>query len=151
VHLVRSLLDEVFGPDNFVAQITFKKTSGAGSFAGGTTTLASTADYLLWYAKDKENVKYRQVYREKAIGGDGTDQYTWIETGDGKRLRIGAATKEQIAEGRYFRPDNMTSVTVREAATTVFPIEYEGRAYYPSSNRGWSTNQNGVKNLQIAK
>ena len=35
VHLVRSLLDEVFGSENFVSLITFKKTSGAGSFAGG--------------------------------------------------------------------------------------------------------------------
>src|SRR5262249_10028046 len=42
VHLVRSLMDEVFGSDNFVAQIPFKKTSAVGSFSGGTSTLAST-------------------------------------------------------------------------------------------------------------
>ena len=39
VHLVRSLMDEVFGSENFVSLITFKTTSGAGSFAGGTTCL----------------------------------------------------------------------------------------------------------------
>src|ERR1700722_16647270 len=59
VHLVRSLLDEVFGSENFVSQITFKKTSAVGSFAGGTTVLAGTSDFVVWYARDIDRVKYR--------------------------------------------------------------------------------------------
>src|ERR1044071_2161162 len=51
VHLVRSLMDEVFGKENTCGFITFKKTSGAGSFAGGTNVLAATSDYVLWVAK----------------------------------------------------------------------------------------------------
>ena len=43
VHLVRSLMDEVFGSENFVSQIAFKTTSGAGSFAGGTNVLAAVS------------------------------------------------------------------------------------------------------------
>ena len=69
VHLVRCVMDEVFGSENACAFVTFKKTSGAGSFAGGTTLLPAITDYLLWYAKSKEHVKYRQVYRAKEIGG----------------------------------------------------------------------------------
>jgi adenine-specific DNA-methyltransferase len=61
VHLVRCLMDEVFGSENFASLITFKKTTGAGSFAGGTNVLAATNDYLLWYAKNIEVVKYRQL------------------------------------------------------------------------------------------
>src|SRR4029077_11243052 len=53
VHLVRSVLDEVFGSENFVSLVTFKKTTGAGSPSGGTDFLALIADYVLWYAKDK--------------------------------------------------------------------------------------------------
>src|SRR6516165_10076762 len=45
VHLVRNLLDEVFGSENYISLITFKKTTGAGSPSGGTDVLASIADY----------------------------------------------------------------------------------------------------------
>src|ERR1035437_6668049 len=62
VHLVRCVLDEVFGSENCVRVIAFKKTSGAGSPSGGTDVLASVFDYVLWYARDLEEVKYRQLY-----------------------------------------------------------------------------------------
>ena len=66
IHLVRSLLDEVFGSENFCAMITVRKS-------GGTTAelLASPVDWLLWYAKSKEHVKYRRVYVEKSGGSEG--------------------------------------------------------------------------------
>src|SRR5437773_10361180 len=58
VHLVRGILDEVFGSENGFTIITFSKT-------GGTTGryLAGTADYLLGYAKDIDRLKYRQLFR----------------------------------------------------------------------------------------
>src|SRR5487761_2501956 len=80
VHLVRNLLDEVFGSENFVSLVTFRKTSGAGSFAIGTNSLASTNDYVLWYAKDADGLRYRQIYRTKEMGGPGSEQYTWVES-----------------------------------------------------------------------
>ena len=55
VHRVRSLMDEVFGDDNFVSFIPFSKTSGATS-----TLLPSICDYLLWYSKSKPDTKYRK-------------------------------------------------------------------------------------------
>jgi adenine-specific DNA-methyltransferase len=48
VHLVRALMDEVFGDTNFVSLITVVKTTGAGSPAIGTNVLASVSDYLIW-------------------------------------------------------------------------------------------------------
>ena len=62
VHLVRSLLDEVFGSENFVSLISFATTGGAGSFAGGTNVLASVNSYLVWYCEDVDQIKYRQLY-----------------------------------------------------------------------------------------
>src|SRR6202453_936801 len=61
VHRVRSLMDEVFGDDNFVSQINFKTTGGAGSPSGGTDTLASVNNFILWYAMNLPSVKYRQA------------------------------------------------------------------------------------------
>ncbi|MGH3800233.1 MAG: DNA methyltransferase [Pseudonocardiaceae bacterium] len=96
VHLVRSLLDEVFGSENFVSQISFKTTSGAGSFAGGTNVLASVNSYLLWYARDLSTIKYRQLYRDKSASL-GSDEYSMVELPDGSRRR---ATAEEFGHGR---------------------------------------------------
>ena len=52
VHRVRALMDEVFGDANFVSQINFKTTGGAGSPSGGTDTLASVNNFILWYCNE---------------------------------------------------------------------------------------------------
>ena len=57
VHRLSVVLDEVFGPENRVATITFAK-AGATS----ATHLSQVADYILWYAKDKTAVKFHQLY-----------------------------------------------------------------------------------------
>ena len=91
VHLVRGLMDEVFGSENFVSQITFKKTSGAGSPSGGTNWLPAVSDYLVWYARDRERVKYRSLYRTKELTGAGGGAYGRVELSDGTRRRATAA------------------------------------------------------------
>lgn len=105
VHLVRNVLDEVFGSENFVSIITIKKTSSASG-----ELLSGVSDYLLWYAKQRDAVKYRQLYFDKEIGGAGSGQYTWIEDIEGFRRR---ATKDEIitppANSRFFRADQLTS------------------------------------------
>src|SRR5262245_14608554 len=78
VHLVRSAMDEVFGSDNFVSLITFKKTAGATA-----DYLAGVVDYLVWYARDLEYLKYRPVYLDKVSGGQGGGQYNSIEEPNG--------------------------------------------------------------------
>ena len=150
VHLVRCLMDEVFGSENFVSLITFKKTSGAGSFAGGTNVLASTNDYLVWYAKDVGQVKYRQLYRDKVVGSDGGGAYAWVEAPDGERRRGRAAELHDLPAGwRVLRPDNLTSQTTREAQTTVFNVDVGGNTYRPSKG-GWKTNKEGMARLLAA-
>jgi adenine-specific DNA-methyltransferase len=150
LHLVRSLLDEVFGSENFVSLITFKKTTGAGSFAGGTTVLASVADYILWYARDRDDVKYRQLYRPKGQAEGGAGQYTWIELPDRTRRPATQMELESVPDGcRLFSQNPLTSQTTREAQTTVFPVDFEGASYLPSTG-GWKTNHGGMKRLALA-
>ena len=67
IYRVRSLLDEVFGDENCLGQIPFLTTTSQSA-----NTLGSVADYLLWYGKDKEKSKYRQLFVTKnpaATGG----------------------------------------------------------------------------------
>src|SRR5271157_3686325 len=148
VHLIRCLLEQVFGSDNFVSQITFNKTSGAGSFAGGTNVLASVGDYLIWFSKTKESIKYRQLYSDKESGEVGASKYRTVEMPDGTRRQL---TQEEIrtgrAEGRLMVDDNLTSQTTRVGLTTVFPVKLDGREFYPGTG-GWKTNVDGMRKLK---
>ena len=148
VHLVRSIMDEIFGTENFVSLITFKATSGAGSFAGGTNVLAAVAGYIVWYAKNLEFVKYRQLYTQKETGA-GADEYTNIELSNGDRRRATPSEQVDPGEGRLFRYDNLTSQTTRVGQTTVFAVEVDGKTVTPTSG-GWKTNRQGMARLVAA-
>ncbi|MFH8489235.1 site-specific DNA-methyltransferase [Streptomyces longisporoflavus] len=147
VHLVRSLLDEIFGYENFVSQIAYSTTSGAGSFAVGTNVLASVNNYILWYARDKELAKYRQLYQVREVGGAGAGKYTTAELPDG--TRIPASKVDPEGEHRLLRFDNLTSQTTRVGQTTVFPVTVENLTVTPRTG-GWKTNRAGMEKLCVA-
>ena len=141
VHLVRCLLDEVFGSENFVSLVTFRKTSSAT-----TDELAGISDYLLWYARERSSLKYRQLYYPKRVGGLGGGQYTWLEEPDGIRRR---ATNEELElppeRVRFFRPDQLTS----QRPPGDFPVVLDGVSYRPAPGY-WKTNQEGMDRLRVA-
>jgi adenine-specific DNA-methyltransferase len=145
VHLVRSLMDEVFGDENFVSQITYMTTSSATS-----AYLAGVGDYILWFAKDIERVKYRQLYSTRTIGGQGASKYTTVEEPTGVRRPV---RPEEVlsgrVDGRLLRLDNLTSQTIRVGKTTVFDVEIDGRRFRPRSG-GWKTNSDGMARLLLA-
>lgn len=151
IHHVRELMDEVFGMQNQISLITFRKTSGAGSITGGTSILAGVSDYLIWYSKDKEKLKYSQLYLPKEYGKEGASQYQWIEEKDGVRRRMTAKEKEDPLEwpngSRIFGSDNLTSATGVEK--TRYGVEFEGKMYKPNPGV-WKTSQAGMENLRMA-
>lgn len=152
VHHVRELLDEIFGSENLVSLITFRKTSGAGSISGGTTTLASVGDYLLWYARDKQQIKYRPVFLDKSFGEEGASQYQWLELADGTRRRMNSMEKEDPKfwpDGAVpFGADNLTSATGVDK--TRYPVEFDGKTYTPHPGV-WKTSENGMQLLKRNK
>lgn len=77
VHLVRSILDEVFGSENFVSQIVYQKTTSAGSPAE-LKAPASICDYILWYGKERAYTKYRKLLVPKSFDGAGGSSYGLI-------------------------------------------------------------------------
>jgi adenine-specific DNA-methyltransferase len=134
-HLVRSLLDEVFGAENFISQIVFSKTASATS-----EYLAGTYDVLVFYAKFRERLKYRQPLTVKQIGGVGGGAYKRVRRPD---LSERAITPEELsgqqalpADCQLFRIDNLTSQSVGrdkgEGAASWFPVEFEGQTLRPS-------------------
>ncbi|MGY0572412.1 site-specific DNA-methyltransferase [Bradyrhizobium sp. RDM12] len=150
VHRVRVVMDEVFGDSNFAGQIAFKTTTGAGSFAGGTDVLANVVNHILWYARDKQRIKYRQLYQAKFLEGPGGNAYTRIQEPNGLRR---TATDDEIASlpngCRIFGADNLTSQTTRIGQTTVFPVQLDGKTFMPNKG-GWKTNHVGMSRVQKA-
>ena len=136
VHLVRSLLDEIFGSDNFVSMIPFKKTS---SFSGAR--LDGINDYILWYAKSVDSLKYRNLFVESDLS---LSAFPRIEEGHSSR----AATVSDIGtSGSRYRTANLTSSGV---GSTTFPFELDGIVYSPSRGTHWKTNLPGMENLRRA-
>jgi adenine-specific DNA-methyltransferase len=151
LHLVRSLLDEVFGADNFAGQISYRTTTGAtGDLLGGTV------DYVLWYAKTRERVKYRQLYREKQVGGVGSGAYVYLDTVEGRRRMTLAERRDQssLDPARVFRLDNITSQSAGrekgEGAASWFPVSLDGRMFRPTAQSRWKTNEAGMHRLMLA-
>lgn len=146
VHLVRSVMDEAFGSSNFINQVSFKKTPGLAN-----NSLAATVDYILWYGKNKEQIKFREQFKEKKPGEPGAQSFAWIESPDGKQQR--KLTKEEqfdiksVPNGwRIFAPTNPTSYGF--ATTTNFDFEFKGTIYRPpSSDRRWRTTKSGMEKL----
>ncbi|WP_439113338.1 site-specific DNA-methyltransferase [Hydrogenophaga sp.] len=150
VHRVRAVMDEVFGDENCVSCIVFSKTSSStGDFLG------PTFDYLLWYAKRKEALKYRKVLLKKAPGQRGGTGYKSVQMHDLSRRPLTKAeveAPETLPEAAriYFR-DNLTSQSVGrdkgEGAASWFGVTYEGRVIKPSMSVRWKTNEKGFERL----
>jgi adenine-specific DNA-methyltransferase len=152
LHHVRELMDEIFGAENNASTIVFKKTTGAGSPSIGTEVVASVSDFILWYARDRRLLKYRQVYLPKNMDEGGTDQYVWIEDLSGSRRRMSAderAGRVELPDGaKVFRADNLGSQSGPDS--TKFVVNFDGQDFkYPVG--GWKTNRSGMEKLAAAK
>ena len=144
VHLVRSVLDEVFGADNFVSLISFVTTSGFTDATG----LSRAGDYLLWYARDAEHVKARTLW-EPANERQG---YRWLWFEDGTYRGMTKAERDDptlIPEGAvFYTPDNIQS---QGAASEPQPFTYEGKVYRPKASSHWKANYPaGMERLAVA-
>jgi len=140
VHLVRSLMDEVFGSENFCGLITFVTTGGVKQ-----KLLANRCDFLLWYSRNIELVKYHQLYLKKSFEEGTAVTFTWLELPNGDRRGMTTKEKENpslIPPGaRIYRPSNITT-----QGNPVFAFEYKGKAY----ERPWKTTPTGMYRLGIA-
>lgn len=143
VHLVRALMDEVFGASNHFATVVFNKTTGFTD-----QRMSCVYDCLVWYARDVGQIKYRQLYQPKGIGLEGAGVYNKVELPDGTRRRLTADELDRMdrlpAEWRVFRLDNIMS---QGEAKEPQPFEFEGRTYYPAANSHWKAKIEGLKRL----
>ena len=145
VHLVRNLMDEVLGRDNAISQIGFRTTTGR---AGGT--LAGALNYILWYAKNTDSLKYRTLFADKAHAASTAIVYDRVRhSGTGMSRRLTAEERidhSQIPdEFHLFRPDTLTSSrSAGEGDVRQFP--FHGHIYGPRKGT-FKTNKTGLNRL----
>ena len=146
VHRVRAVMDEVFGEDNFVCMIAYTTTSGFTS-----NTLSRIGDYILWYSKQIQTIKYRQLFTQKLSPlNDGKTKYDQVELPDGNRRALTTQEKRgdlSLPDGaRFYRHGGIDSQGSSGEAT---PFEFEGKTFSPPNGRHWTANYPlGMENLK---
>jgi adenine-specific DNA-methyltransferase len=141
LHRVRALLDEVFRLANFCSAISFRTT---GAQTSGL--IAQPNDFLLWYARNVEAVKFRLLLTKDETGSWDADQDLWTQQGI-ERRRLSKDEKQDLSSisGRLFR--HRTVEPKSGGASTIFPIFIEGKPYEPKQGKGWSSNEVGMGRL----
>lgn len=140
VHLVRCLMDEIFGSENFFSMITFRKASPLGA-----SGLAQITDYIIWYTKNIASAKYRQLYESKGVGvGTG---YTWLELKDGTRRKMTSVERRDLnfPEGAkpFFTQDLASS---GYTPSCMYDFMVDGKLY-KCGKYSWKTHKAGMENL----
>ena len=138
VHRVRALMDEVFGEGNFIVSIKFSKTSGLGG-----KFLDETFDYLIWFSKNIDLVKFRRPFLKRVPGEAGATQYNFSMRVDGSYCSL-----NNDKAGKAFAHDNLTSQTGNE--TTIFPFLLDGTLIPAPKKGGWKSNLLGIERLKKA-
>jgi len=147
VHLVRCIMDEIFGSENFISQITFRKKL----MPLGAKRLENMSDYLLWYAKKIDNLKYRQLYFETIP--DPNARWTGVELSSGIRRSI---TSEERINLQNLPQGAKVFATVPQIAPSfseksVYPFTFEGVTYNPSRGACWVTTKEKMEKLACAR
>ncbi|WP_204105271.1 MULTISPECIES: site-specific DNA-methyltransferase [Spirulina sp. CCY15215] len=144
VHRVRALMDEVFGDENHVAIIQFKKTGG---FDSGSIPLI--CDYIVWFSKDKSCLKYRSLLETKIYGEGSGKRYKSVILENGEVL---PSSKFISDNDELLLPENArlflgSPLTSDGAPTKPFIFQFEGRALSHKLNQHWKTTQDGLLRL----
>ena len=125
VHIVRSVMDEVFGKENFISQISFVKTTGFSS-----SNLSNVVDYILWYGNG-QNLKYRDLYVVKELKEASYRQL--------KELDKNLINSEHLARS--------ADLTSQGAPQKPQPFEFHNRIFNPPHGLHWKTTVKGLDRL----
>jgi len=144
LHLVKAVMDEVFGYNNCVNIIPFKKrASFLSRFGKG---LFELFDYIIWYAKDIDKIKVNPLYipsnKEEQMRGE----FRYYQDKDGIRN----LTEEDIKNpdldlSKVFRTHSASKKT-KEPKFTDF-ILIGNKKLYPPNGHEWKADPDGMKRL----
>lgn len=139
VHLVRNIMDEVFGSENFVSMIVYTKTSGFSA-----DTIGNVADFVIWYAKKIDCIKIRKLFVEHSAEDD--PYYNQIELSTGERMSVAQWEKKNKTKFNYNNPPKgakiymSASIVSSGNASQPQPFELNGKLFYPGKDSHWKAN-----------
>ena len=143
VHLVRNLMDEVFGINNHVSTITFRKKK----MPLGAKYLEYFCDYILFYSKDINNLKFHRLFRFKNVQGNSKWCFVQLPNGDRRRM------KPEEHKNHSLLPKG-SQVYLRQLITPaglnrtgLFPVKINGNTIYPPKGKSWKTSKKGMDEL----
>ena len=136
VHHVREIMDEIFGVDNFMSQIVYR-TSGSLS----ADIMSGIYDILIWYSKDHKKTKIKPLFIDRD-----QDSYQFVELPDKSRCPISGLGGNTPTGSRFYTTENLVSSGYTQ--TCIFPIEFEGKTYQPSSGKSCKTTKDGIEELK---
>ena len=145
VHLVRCMMDEVFGPENAIAIIRFRKKT----MPLGGAFLERMGDFIVWHSKDKNAA--RSKYRKLLIQRSYAEDFHWnnFELADGSRIKLSAAQIEHGAtipeNAKRFRLVSLWPVSFNPKA--VFPVQFRDSEWWPADGQCWPTSPEGMLKL----
>jgi adenine-specific DNA-methyltransferase len=145
-HRVRSLLEEVFGEENYCGAIIAKKTGGQSSIL-----IPRVYDTILWFAKNIEHIKYRAQLNDKVAGQEGAGSYTRVlkDNGDWRPASQSEIITGCDSDGRsLFAPTPLTSDS--HGSTGISPYIYKGKKYSPPIRSMWKTTVQGLDRLRYS-
>ncbi|MDE2797587.1 MAG: DNA methyltransferase [Gemmatimonadota bacterium] len=146
VHRIRALMDEVFGEENFVSSIWFKKNAFDAS-----AILSNVFDHILWYSKSRD-IKIRRVYGKRTFENSDSRFFDSIQLPDGTRRQLTKDEKEravQLPDGSaVFARNPLTSAGLSSTSSGSF--HFQGTDIPCASNSHWKTTPEGMTRLAKA-
>jgi adenine-specific DNA-methyltransferase len=146
VHRVRAVMDEVFGDGNFVGLVTFRKKN----MPFGARYIEGMCDYLLWYAKEAHQTKFRALFEDKDV--QGASRWNIVELPDGTRRTMANGEFENhslLPKGtKVIRHVSLRPSGVYE--TGFYDYEFRGKRYKPPRGGCWRTPVSGMRRLDYA-
>ena len=139
VHRVRAVMDEVFGDENFVAQITFRVKSPLS-----VSDLARTTDFIHWYARNKKEMKFRQALVPKML--EDHPEFSLAQLPNGEVLPRREAN--DVSSARYFTAQNLASSGYTQSC--MYEAIVEGRRFQYPQGKSWKTHRQGMDRLDRA-
>ena len=139
VHRVRAVMDEVFGEDNFIAQVTFRVKSPLA-----VSELARTTDFIIWYAKDRSQMKFRQARSEKVLASHPEFSVALLPNGN---LTSRKAVQEEgnLKLARFFTAQNLASSGYTPSC--MYDARINGQVFTHPRGKSWKTNREGMRRL----
>jgi len=141
VHRVRALMDEVFGDENFVAQITVRVKSPLS-----VSDLARTTDFLVWYGKSKERLKFRKPKKEKLL--EEHSEFTLALSPAGDVISRSRISDSEILDVRFFTAQNLASSGYTQSC--MYNAVIHGRSFPYPNGKSWKTHSDGMERLRKA-